>query len=155
MRDVYVEYVRPSREICQILLSYPGRLEYLGRWLQVLLLPEDRPVLQLGQTLACKICIYRPGEDEQVMFRQGVIHSTEKRLMQVSWLIAFLLEKICGDPDCNLWVFQQHILKHLGVSILGQVLPGIIKISAETTYCTQKSTDGSTCHLYPPCMAAW
>ena len=51
-------------------VTYPGWLEYLSGRLQVLLLPEDGPILQLGKTLACKICINRTSEDKEIMFRQ-------------------------------------------------------------------------------------
>ena len=39
------------------------------------------------------------------------------------------LEVVHAQPDSDLGVLQQYVLKHGGVAILGQVLPGVIKVS--------------------------
>ena len=46
------------------------------------------------------------------------------------------LEVVHAQPDSDLGVLQQYVLKHGGVAILGQVLPGVIKVS-ETTIIRQ------------------
>ena len=48
----------------------PGRLEKSGGWLKVLPLPEDAPVLQLGQALRRIEGIDGPGEHQQLVLRQ-------------------------------------------------------------------------------------
>ena len=42
------------------------------------------------------------------------------------------LEVVHAQPDSDLGVLQQYVLKHGGVAILGQVLPGVIKVSDTT-----------------------
>ena len=48
------------------------------------------------------------------------------------------LEVVHAQPDSDLGVLQQYVLKHGGVAILGQVLPGVIKVS-ETTIIDSRS----------------
>ena len=48
----------------------PGRLEKAGGWLEVFPLPEDTPVLQLGEALRRIEGVDGPGEHQQLVLRQ-------------------------------------------------------------------------------------
>ena len=54
--------------------SYPGGLVEMVLWLQVLRLPEDGAVLQLGEPLRGKVGVNRSGKDEQFVLWQVVLY---------------------------------------------------------------------------------
>ena len=86
----------------------PSRLEKSGGWLKVLPLPEDAPVLQLGQALGRIESINRPGEHQQLVLWQFLLDG----------------EVVHVQPDRDVLVVEQHILKHGRVAVLGQCLVG-------------------------------
>ena len=86
----------------------PGRLEKSGGWLKVLPLPEDAPVLQLGQTLGRIESVNRPCEHQQLVLWQFLLDG----------------EVVHVQPDRDVLVVEQHIFKHGGVAVLGQCLVG-------------------------------
>ena len=84
----------------------PGRLKEAGWRLKVLPLPEDAPVLQLGEALRRIEGIDGPGEHQQL----------------VLWQLLLDGEVVDIQPDRDVLVVEQHLLKHGSVAILGQCL---------------------------------
>ena len=86
----------------------PGRLEKAAGWLEVFPLPEDAPVLQLGQALRSVEGVDGPGEHQQLVLRQLLL---DGKVVHV-------------QPDRDVLVVEQHFLKHGRVAILGKCLIG-------------------------------
>jgi hypothetical protein len=65
------------------------------------------------QALAGEVCIYWSSKDQQLVLREVVLH----------------LEVVNIQPDCDVLVVKEHVLKHFGVAICRKSLEIIIEIS--------------------------
>ena len=86
----------------------PCRLEKASGRLEIFPLPEDASVLQLCQALRRVESIDGPGEHQQLVLRQLLLHR----------------EVVDVQPDCDVLLVEQHLLKHGRIAVLGQSLKG-------------------------------
>ena len=57
-----------------------------------------------------------------------ILERERLKMKKIVWNFELLLEIVHVEPDFDVRILEEHVLKHCSVSILGQVLPGVIEV---------------------------